>query len=106
MRREWIERAGPLMPVAVGVLVDVRYRNGDVYEAQPAGVEGSGAEDWSLTGDPFDIVAYRAAASAEWRLLAAATNLLAKFGGDTPDWLRSEAGELERAAAALRAELE
>ena len=66
---EWIEHDGKGMPVAGGVVVDVRFRDGHVVNALPANYwdslypEHANCSNWvtPIYGDPLDsrIVAYR-----------------------------------------------
>ena len=54
----WVEWSGGwVMPVAVGTLIDVRHRDGDVFEGTPAG--GAHSRDWRHLNGGGDIVAYR-----------------------------------------------
>jgi len=55
----WIEHGGKGCPVALGSLVVVRLRSGAQHQAH-AGAIGV-AYNWSHSGQPFDIVAYRLA---------------------------------------------
>lgn len=54
----WVEwSGGRAMPVAVGTLIDVRHRDGDVFEGTPAG--GTHSHDWRHLNGDGDIMAYR-----------------------------------------------
>lgn len=60
----WSDNNGHL-PVPEGTLVDVRWRDGQVHEAQPAGQLGREAFNWALNGHYCDIVSWRLSAGAE-----------------------------------------
>lgn len=53
----WIEWGGGECPVEEGVLVDVKHRDGEVYQNKPA--IGDNNVCWSHTGFHGDIIAYR-----------------------------------------------
>lgn len=58
----WIRHRGGKCPVAEGVLVDVRHRDGEVVIGVPAGVwiaDRSNASEWVHNNDKGDIMAYR-----------------------------------------------
>ena len=53
---EWKRHRGGKMPVEKGARVEVKHRDGEVYEDEA----GSGySRDWSHTGDAGDIMQYR-----------------------------------------------
>ena len=53
----WIEWGGGECPVEKGVRVDVKYRDGDIYQNKPA--RGDRNIRWSHIGSRNDIIAYR-----------------------------------------------
>lgn len=67
---DWIEWKGGECPVKVGTLVDVKYRDGHVMCATPAGEIVAGTEYdasgafWNHDGAHNDIIAYRLATTA------------------------------------------
>ena len=58
---EWIENSGSI-PVPLGTLVDVEYRDGNTCHALPAGKWLNGAwcaHDWGIDGSTGDIIKWR-----------------------------------------------
>lgn len=54
----WKRHRGGKCPVEAGVLIDVRHRDGDIFERVRVG-KSFACEDWSHGGDGGDIMAYR-----------------------------------------------
>lgn len=53
----WIEWGGGNCPVEKGTLIDVKHRDGEIYQNKPA--MGDNNTRWSHTGSRGDIIAYR-----------------------------------------------
>jgi hypothetical protein len=53
----WIEWGGGNCPVEKGTLIDVKHRDGEIYQNKPA--MGDNNTRWSNTGSRGDIIAYR-----------------------------------------------
>lgn len=53
----WIEWGGGNCPVEKGMLIDVKHRDGEIYQNKPA--MGDNNTRWSHTGSRGDIIAYR-----------------------------------------------
>jgi hypothetical protein len=53
---KWIRHRGGKMPVKKGVAIEVKHRDGDVYEDEAG---GTFSRDWSHTGGGGDIMQYR-----------------------------------------------
>ncbi|MGK1930552.1 hypothetical protein ACR91X_24785 [Klebsiella pneumoniae] len=53
----WIEWSGGNCPVEKGTLIDVKHRDGEIYQNKPA--MGDNNTRWSHTGSRGDIIAYR-----------------------------------------------
>lgn len=76
----WITHNGGPCPVAAATLVDIKHRDGEVYEREAAGVE-----DWAHTSESFDIVAYRLHKPAPQH---PPINVEAEFSADGGKWRR------------------